>query len=72
MPDSFGGSSTENMPGGVREQIPVICVEVGEVEYAKFSDNKENAFLVCLIIAAELKHLKFICLKLLHFFLLLL
>lgn len=69
MPDSFGDSSTENILG---EHIPVICVEVGEVEYAKFADNKEKAFSVCLIIAAELKHLKLICLKLLRFFLLLL
>lgn len=43
------GNSTKNMPGGVREHIPVISVEVGEVEYAKFAYNKENAFSVCLI-----------------------
>lgn len=49
MPGSFGDNSTENMPGGVREHIPIICVEVGEVEYAKFLYNKENAFSVCLI-----------------------
>lgn len=71
MPDSFGDSSTKNMPEGVKEHTPVIWVEVGEVEYAKFAYNKENAFSVCLIIAAELKHLKLICLKLLCFFLLL-
>lgn len=37
------------MPGGVREHIPVISVEGGEVEYAKFAYNKENDFSVCLI-----------------------
>lgn len=71
MPDSFGDSCTEHMPGGARECVPAICVEVGEAEYTKFAHNKENALSVCLIIAAGLKHLKFICLKLLCLFLLL-
>lgn len=68
MPDSFGDSSTENLPGGVREHIPVICVEVAEVEYSRFAHNKGNAFSVCLIIAARLKHVNLICLELLSFF----
>lgn len=55
---------------GAREHIPVICVEVGEVDYTTFADKDQNTFSACLIIAAKLKHFKLIYLKLFHFCLL--
>lgn len=70
MSDSFGDSSTEYMPEGVGEHIPVICVEVHEVDYTTFADKERNAFSACLIIVTKLKHFKLICLKLLLFCLL--
>lgn len=72
MADIFEDSSTEYMPGGVKEHMPVIFVDIGEADCTTFVDKEQNAFSARLIIAAKLKHFKFICLKLLHFCLLIL
>lgn len=37
MSGSFGESSTEYMPVGVRKHIPVICVEVSDLDYTAFA-----------------------------------
>lgn len=54
MPGSFGESSTEYMPVGVRKHIPAICVEVSDLDYTAFAFQTYLPEVASLLLASTL------------------